>query len=412
MKKILGLCLSLLLILSVTGCGLAAPKKQAIKEANPIKVILGEEREELYAKRLEGKRVGIITNQTGVDSKLQSIVDRFIGKYNVTGIFVPEHGFFGAVKAGDDISDEMYRGIKVYSVYGKTRRLTQEMLDTFDVVVVDLQDVGARHYTYVSTMAYAMEAVAKAKKEIIVMDRPNPLGGKMQGPVLKEGLESFIGLYHVPLRHGLTIGEFAKFINKEYKINANLFVVPMEGWTRSMYWEDTGLPWVGTSPLIPTADTTKYYIITGFVGDTGINNGVGTAKPFYYVGETYVNQIQLAEKLNSMKMPGVYFRAMAYAPRYGSLTDKIVKGVELYVTDRETYNPAEIGFNIVRAFEELYPNNEIPYPERYGGKGHSIDIAFGEKSLRTELPASSAFPRWEEENKTFAKKVKPYLLYK
>ena len=210
--------------------------------------------------------MGLITNQTGVDSKLRSSEDILLAHTDLTGIFVPEHGLFGAVAAGDDVDGAEYKGVKVYSLYGAARRPTPAMLDAIDVMTVDIQDVGARHYTYVSTMAYAMEECAKAGKKFVVFDRPNPIGGLMEGPLLRQEQASFIGLYPVPLRHGLTIGEYARYINDTQKLGLDLTVIPMKGWQRKMYWQDTGLPWVGTSPQIPTAATALYYVTRVFWG--------------------------------------------------------------------------------------------------------------------------------------------------
>lgn len=275
------LAVALILLVTVVTAGCVDAGKRDKKEQAPVPAVtLGIERVDEYAKLFAGQRVGLITNQTGVDSKLRSSEDILLEKTNLTGIFVPEHGLFGAVAAGDDVDGDKYRGVPVYSLYGATRRPTAEMLDAIDVMTVDIQDVGARHYTYVSTMAYAMEACAKAGKKFVVFDRPNPLGGMIEGPTLKKGMESFIGLYQVPLRHGMTIGEYARYINETQQLGLDLTVVPMQGWKRSMYWQDTGLPWVGTSPQIPTADTALYYVTTGVLGDTNLSVGIGTASLF------------------------------------------------------------------------------------------------------------------------------------
>lgn len=406
------LVLALIVLVAVVSAGCVDAGKSDKKEADDSPaVILGIERVDEYAKLFAGMRVGLITNQTGVDSKLRSSEDILLEKTDLTGIFVPEHGLFGAVAAGDDVDGEEYKGVIVYSLYGSTKRPTQEMLDTIDVMAIDIQDVGARHYTYVSTMAYAMEECAKAGKKFVVFDRPNPISGVVEGPILKKDMDSFIGLYPVPLRHGMTIGEYARYINGTRNLGLDLAVIPMQGWQRQMYWQDTGLPWVGTSPQIPTAATTLYYVTTGILGDTNLSVGVGTTKPFYYVGAPFARQEEVAARLNSLQLPGVHFRPAAFIPAYGVFAKELCQGVELYITDATAYRAAATGANILRAFEELYPGRVV-YPSRYGSKGYKIDIALGENALRVGVPLERLLPRWERETREFTELVQPYLLYK
>lgn len=406
------LAVALILLVTVVTAGCVDAGKRDKKERDPgPAVILGIERVDEYAKLFAGQRVGLITNQTGVDSKLRSSEDILMEKTNLTGIFVPEHGLFGAVAAGDDVDGDKYRGVPVYSLYGATRRPTAEMLDAVDVMTVDIQDVGARHYTYVSTMAYAMEACAKAGKKFVVFDRPNPISGLIEGPTLKKGMESFIGLYRVPLRHGMTIGEYARYINATEQLGLDLTVVPMQGWKRSMYWRDTGLPWVGTSPQIPTADTTLYYVTTGVLGDTNLSVGIGTTKPFYYVGAPFARQDEVAAQLNGLQLPGVQFRPAVFIPIYGAFAKEVNRGVELYITDPQVYRAALTGASILRSFEELYPN-KVVYPARYGAEGYKLDIALGENALRVGVSLERLLPRWDREAQEFARQVQPYLLYK
>ena len=410
MKRLI-LALTLLVVVLTAGCADAGRRDQDKKAVPGPAVTLGVERIGEYEQLFAGKRVGLITNQSGVDSKLRSSEDILLAQTNLTGIFVPEHGLFGAVAAGDDVDGSEYKGVKVHSLYGDTKRPTQAMLDTIDVMTVDIQDVGARHYTYVSTMAYAMEACAKAGKKFVVFDRPNPLGGLIEGPVLKKGQASFIGLYPVPLRHGLTIGEYARYINDTQKLGLDLTVIPMQGWQRKMYWQDTGLPWVGTSPQIPTAATALDYVTTGILGDTNLSVGIGTTKPFYYVGAPFADKDAIAGKLNSLQLPGVHFRPLAFIPRYGAFAEELCQGVEIYITDAAVYRAAVTGANILRSFEELYPN-KVVYPARYGGEGYKIDIALGETALRVGVPLERLLPRWDREAQTFTEQVQPYLLYK
>ena len=333
-------------------------------------------------------------------------------KYNLTALFVPEHGLFGAVAAGETFASHSYKHIPVHSLYGATRRPTLEMLAQIDAMVVDIQDVGIRHYTYFSSLAYIMEECAKEKKQVIVLDRPNPLGGTIQGPVLKPEYKTFIGLYELPLRHGLTIGEFARYINSTQHIDCDLKVIPMKGWHRRQLWQDTGLPWVQTSPLIPTPETALLYGVTGVCGDSNLSVGVGTAKPFYFVGAPFADADAVKAALDARHLAGVAFRAARFTPRYGAYQDELVQGVEIYLTDVRSVNLPELDYILFSTFKSLYPE-QIKTPERgYGSKGYKLDIALGESSLREGEAAETAFARWQQECADFTQQVKPYLLYK
>lgn len=403
MKKLIGiLCSLLIMLLTMT----AAAKEN--------RVTLGIERidEPFVQEQLAGKRLGLFTNQSGVDSRLRSSVALLQEKYNLTALFVPEHGLFGAVAAGETFASHSYKHIPVHSLYGSTRRPTPEMLAQIDAMVVDIQDVGIRHYTYFSSLAYIMEECAKEKKQVIVLDRPNPLGGTIQGPVLKPEYKTFIGLYELPLRHGLTIGEFARYINSTQHIDCDLKVIPMKGWHRRQLWQDTGLPWVQTSPLIPTPETALLYGVTGVCGDSNLSVGVGTAKPFYFVGAPFADADAVKAALDARHLAGVAFRAARFTPRYGAYQDELVQGVEIYLTDVRSVNLPELDYILFSTFKSLYPE-QIKTPERgYGSKGYKLDIALGESSLREGEAAETAFARWQQECADFTQQVKPYLLYK
>lgn len=403
MKKLIGiLCSLLIMLLTMT----AAAKEN--------RVTLGIERidEPFVQEQLAGKRLGLFTNQSGVDSRLRSSVALLQEKYNLTALFVPEHGLFGAVAAGETFASHSYKHIPVHSLYGATRRPTPEMLAQIDAMVVDIQDVGIRHYTYFSSLAYIMEECAKEKKQVIVLDRPNPLGGTIQGPVLKPEYKTFIGLYELPLRHGLTIGEFASFINSTQHIDCDLKVIPMKGWHRRQLWQDTGLPWVQTSPLIPTPETALLYGVTGVCGDSNLSVGVGTAKPFYFVGAPFADADAVKAALDARHLAGVAFRAARFTPRYGAYQDELVQGVEIYLTDARSINLPELDYILFSTFKSLY-HEQIKTPERgYGSKGYKLDIALGESSLREGEAAEKAFARWQQECADFTQQVKPYLLYK
>ncbi len=378
------------------------------------KFLLGVERldEPISQEILIGKRLALFTNQTGVDRYLRNSVDLIKARYQLNAVFVPEHGLFGAIAAGENVSEQEYQKIPVFSLYGATRRPTKTMLENVDAVVVDIQDVGIRHYTYFSSLAYIMEACAKEKKCVIILDRPNPLGGAMQGPVLKKENESFIGLYPLPLRHGLTIGEFARYINSTQKINCQLEVIPMIGWKRSMLWCDTKLPWVMTSPLIPTVDTALLYGITGVCGDSNLSVGIGTAKPFFFIGAPFADGQQVKAALDALNLPGIAFRAVSYIPCYGAYNGELVQGVEIYLLDKQNINAAELQYQIYYTFRKLYPDKIVTPKRGYNQSGYKIDIALGESSMRDGDSPEITFLRWKQECAAFAQQVRPYLLYK
>lgn len=409
LRKIL---LLLLCIVVLSGCMLTNAKKMDVEKPSG-KVVLGIERvsEPEFSKLFKGKHLGLFTNQTGVDSKLRSSVDILREQYNLSAIFVPEHGLYGAVTAGEKFNDSQYQNIPVLSLYGASRRPSKEMLTKIDTMVVDIQDVGVRHYTYFSSLAYIMEACAKYHKEVIVLDRPNPLGDKMQGPVLKPEYATFIGLYAIPLRHGLTIGEFARYINKEEGIGCALEVVPMQKYRASMDWLATGLPWVQTSPRIPTAECAYLYCITGSLGNGNLSVGIGTGKPFHFVGAPFMDASKVKVALDALKLPGMGFRAAAFSPEAGAYAGQLVQGVEIYVLDKEQANLAEAGYQILATLRQLYPDM-LTFKERgYGLKGYKIDTNLGESSARENLPAKEVFLRWDQETAAFGKKAKLYKLY-
>ncbi len=375
-----------------------------------LRVVPGIERAAEYSAVLAGQRLGLLTNQTGVDGNLKSSVDILREQYDLAAVFVPEHGFYGAVAAGQQLHDSRMGGITVFSLYGASKRPTPEMLEQIDVLCVDLQDVGVRHYTYVSTMACAMEACAAAGKPVVVFDRPNPLGGKIEGPVLKPAHKSFIGLYEIPLRHGLTIGEYARYINSVYSIGCDLTVIPMQGWRRQMLWRDTGLPWVSTSPLIPTAETALYYAVTGMGGDTCLSVGEATAKPFYYLAAPFADENRLVEALRALHLPGVAFRPAAFMPRWGKYEGELVKGAEIYLLDPGEVNLPELGYRLVWTFRQLYPE-QFTFASRGQASGFKVDIALGEDSLRNGEVPEQAFARWTQECAAFQARAKAYWLY-
>ena len=303
---------------------------------------------------LHGRCVGVITNQTGVTSALVNIVDAIKANPQIClkAIYSPEHGLRGDRAAGAYVSSytDERTGLPVYSLYGPQRHPTAQMLAGVDVLLFDIQDVGARPYTYVSTMAYAMEAAKEFGKEIWILDRPNPIGGKMvEGPVLDPRFKSFIGLYPIAMRHGMTVGELAEMFNRQFGIGANLRVIRMQGWQRWMLWPDTGLQWVQTSPNIPEWSTTVVYPCTGLIDNAGLNGGIGTTRPFKYAGAPNLDGYRLAAALNERDIPGVYFRPAYWSPFFGALKDRQISGVELVVFDPRVFPAARTAVELIAA---------------------------------------------------------------
>ncbi|MBV8364109.1 MAG: DUF1343 domain-containing protein, partial [Candidatus Eremiobacteraeota bacterium] len=379
----------------------------------PANVTLGDEvflREAWQG--LHGRCVGVITNQTGVTSRLESIVDAI--KRNpricIKAVYAPEHGLRGDRSAGAYVSSytDERSGLPVYSLYGATRRPSAAMLSGVDVLLFDIQDVGDRAYTYISTMAYAMQAAHEYHKEIWILDRPNPIGGMVEGPVLDPRFESFIGLYPIAMRHGMTVGELARLFNDHFGIGATLRVIAMRGYRHSMLWPATGLQWVQTSPNIPEWDTAIVYPATGLIDSAGINNGTGYTKPFKYAGAMGIDAVRLARALNERDIPGVYFRPAYWTPSSGFWKDKELSGVELIVFDARAF-PA------VRTAVEILSAARSVAPQAIKLDSASLDRDWGTDQLRLRLQAgesaSSIVNSWAAGRQSFEALRKHYLLY-
>jgi len=379
----------------------------------------------LLEKRLDlikGKKVGLITNQTGTTSTLKSTIDALneLPDVDLVALFGPEHGVRGDIKAGEYVPNfvDKKTGITVYSLYDKTRRPTPEMLKNIQVLVYDIQDIGARGYTYIYTMAYAMEAARDEGIQFIVLDRPNPLGGnRVEGNVLDPKFSSFIGLYPIPYLYGMTVGELAKLFNKEFNINCDLIVVPMEGWKRDMTYEDTGLFWVPTSPNIPHAETVFPYASICFIGELGtISEGVGTALPFELLGAPWMDGEKLANELNAKNLPGIYFRPTFFIPFYHPGNYYYVKkqcsGVQIHITDTKTFRPLETQAHILTAIRKLHPEQNFFDTPRIT----SFDKAAGTDELRKAVlrgdSAEEIIASWQDQLEEFKKITEKYLIYK
>jgi uncharacterized protein YbbC (DUF1343 family) len=382
--------------------------------ATPEKVWLGIDNIDQHLPLFAGKRVGLITNQTGINSEYRSSIDVLKEKTNLVALYSPEHGIRGNVTAGKgvDTGTDAKTGLPVYSLYGPTKKPSPEMLGNVDVLVFDIQDVGARAYTYIYTMAYAMQSCAEQGKTFVVLDRPNPVGGEIiEGGTLKPGFESFIGMYPIPIRHGMTVGELAGLFNTEYGIGCNLAVVPMTGWKRSMFFEQTGLPWVMTSPNMPTVDTAIVYSGIGLFGGTNVSEGVGTTRPFEFVGAPWLDALELAEHMNKLALPGVVFRPAGFTPQYSKQQGKACAGVQIHVTDRKAYRSVKTGVYLMNAIKEI-SGDQFSFTGPGEGGSESIDLAVGEDSLRKgTLTPAELIKKWDQEAEAFKQIAKKYYLY-
>ena len=300
-----------------------------------------------YLDLFDGKRVGLITNPTGVNHSLLSTIDILNEKANLVALFSPEHGVRGDLQAGVQLDDyvDSKTGIKVYSLYGKNKKPSKEMMDQVDVLVFDIQGVGARFYTYIYTMAYAMMACAEEGKLMVVLDRPNPVNGiDVEGNILNLEYRSFVGYYPITQRHGLTIGELACLFNDEFDIHANLKVVKMEGYQRSMEYKDTGLHWILPSPNIPTPETTLYYLSTCIFEGTNMSEGRGTTKPFQIIGSPYLDVEKVLQELSKWKIKGVEYRQLYFTPIFSKHKGELCNGIELFITDKKEFLPVQFGY--------------------------------------------------------------------
>lgn len=374
---------------------------------------------------LKGKRVGLITNPTGVDRNLVSTIDILSNAQGVklTALFGPEHGVRGDFSAGDkvDTYTDPVTKIPVYSLYGKTRKPTKEMMKDIDILVFDIQDIGSRSYTYISTMGLAMEAAAEFKKKFVVLDRPNPLGGlKIEGNIAEDGYISFVSQFKVPYAHALTVGELARLLNGEGHLKGgmkcDLEVVAMEGWKRDMTFDQTGLPWVLTSPHIPYKESSIFYTTSGIMGELGvISEGVGYTLPFQMFGAEWIEGLKFANELNGMNIPGVIFRPLTFKPYYGSHKGKSLGGVQIFITDYEKVNLMSLQFLVMEVNHKFYPDKN-PFKMCAPDRLNMFDKVCGSGKIRELFTKRMKYSDIEEylnkDVESFRKVSSKYYLYK
>jgi uncharacterized protein YbbC (DUF1343 family) len=373
---------------------------------------------------LKGKRVGLVTNPTGVDSKLKSTIDILFEakEVNLTALYGPEHGVRGNYSAGEYvdyyIDDETK--LPVYSLYKKSLKQVAEIIRDINILVFDMQDIGCRSYTYINTMGLVMEAAAENNKEVIILDRPNPLGGnRIEGNIVEDGYFSGVSPFAIPYVHGLTVGELAMLLNEEGLLgnnaHCNLQVVAMEKWKRDMYFEQTGLPWVLTSPHVPHKYSPFYYTVSGILGELRgvLSIGVGYTIPFQTFATDWINGEELANKMNSYNLEGVIFRPITYKPYYGFGKDKMLHGVEIYITDYTNVNLIPIQFYFAQAVNELYGRNIISENEE---RFDEFDKVLGTSKIRElfmqHVKVNDILPYLNKDVENFRRLSKKYYLYK
>jgi uncharacterized protein YbbC (DUF1343 family) len=373
-------------------------------------------------KLIEGRRVGLVCNPASIDSRIVHASDRMMeGDWTLTALFGPQHGF------RSDLQENMIetphardakRRVPVHSLYSETREPTPEMLADVDVLVIDLQDVGTRIYTYIYTMANCLRAARRHGTRVVVCDRPNPINGDdIEGATLDPAYESFVGQFAIPMRHGLTIGEAARLFNEHFALGAALDVVPMEGWTRSMFFDETGLPWVLPSPNIPTLETAVVYPGAVLFEGTDLSEGRGTSRPFELIGAPWIDGERFADAMNARQIPGAWFRAAFFEPTFHKQAKLLCGGCQIHITDRKALPSMRVAVEMLDEFKREAPSEKLwrDPPYEYEHVKPPIDILYGSDRLRKGIDAgespASIMKDWPRDEEAFRKLRQQYLLY-
>ncbi len=367
---------------------------------------------------VNGKRVGAVLSVSSVDSQLVSTADRLYEAVNLAALFGPEHGFRGEAQAGVKVGayKDPYFNVPVYSLYGETYKPTPDMLRDLDAMIVDLQDGGVRFYTYLSTLGHVMQAAAEQKLPVIVLDRPAPINAvTIEGPILDSSYASFVGIYPIPIRYGMTVGEMARLFNERFGIGCDLTVVPMQNWKRSFWFDQTGLPFVPPSPNLPTLSAMTLYPGTCLIEGTNLSEGRGTTKPFEYIGAPWLKAVPLAQELNDLGLAGVRFRPVYFTPTFSKYQGEPCEGVHIFVMDRECCRPVEMTLHLIDHIKTHYPD-KFAWREPWTEGGHySIDLLSGGDTARKHLdanrPLSTLFSQWQPGLATFERERANVLLY-
>lgn len=359
-------------------------------------------------------RVGLFTHLAAVDGDLASSVDRVAAMEDMKlrAIFAPEHGLYGVVQAGGVIGDEVHprHAVPMYSLYGWRSKPSPEMMADLDLLLIDVQDLGVRFYTYISTMGYLLEAAGEHGVKVIVLDRPNPLGGRRAaGPIVRPENISYVGRFPIPLRYGLTIGELAIWLCRHYRWSVDLDVLPCEGWERSMWWEDTGRIWVPTSPNIPTPETTIVYPGFALLEGTNLSEGRGTTKPFEWFGAPWLLTQPMIDRFHRLDLPGVKLRETYFTPTFSKYEGRLCRGAQVHVTDRDAFDPLLAAVALLRILKELHPE-ELQWTDPVNERIF-IDLLTGTDELRTGAVTDDAYKKWEAEAQAFQRAAAACFLY-
>ena len=366
---------------------------------------------------LRGARTGLISNHSAIDHRVQNAVDLLHASnvVELVALFGPEHGVRGDAQAGVKVAGavDQRTSLPVYSLYGETQRPTPEMLHGLDALVFDLQDIGVRYATYISTMAHALEAASDAELPFVVLDRPNPLNGNgIEGNQLDPDFASFVGVHPIPIRHGMTAGELARLIAAERGWTEPI-VVPMRGWRRDRWFDETDLPWVQPSPNLPTLDSVTLYPGTCLIEGTNVSEGRGTTRPFEYIGAPWLDPFALADAMDRRDLPGCGFRPAYFTPTFSKCAGEVCGGVQVHIFDRDSLCPAELGIHLLHAIRSLDPQS-FAWRQSADG-GYFVDLLLGSDQPRRNID-NGAEPdeitaSWGVANEHFAERRKPYLLY-
>ena len=371
---------------------------------------------------LNGKRLGLLANPASVDTRFNHALDLINERFNgqVTAIFSPQHGFYAEKQDNMIESDhflEPVHKVPVYSLYSNTRVPEKEMFDQIDILIIDIQDVGTRVYTFIYTISYCLEVAAAMNKKIIILDRPNPIGGvQIEGNVLSTQYQSFVGRFPIPMRHGMTVGEISQFFNVEFKIGADLEIIPMQHWSRDMYWQDTGMPWIAPSPNLPTPQSAMVYPGQVIFEGTNVSEGRGTTLPFEQFGAPYINPEPILNDLSG-KTDGAVLRIVNFEPTSGKWQKERCFGFQIHVTDPTRYRPYHLSLlllqMILRHHGDAFQFKDPPYEYEYDRM--PIDLILGSQTLRQDLVMQKSLvqleKKWQPALDQFKRRAQGYYLY-
>ncbi len=369
----------------------------------------------LISERLDlvlGRRVGVVSHPAAVLPDFTGIVDALRREgVRVTALFGPEHGFAGDAADGAAVENSVdaRTGLPVYSLYGPVKEPTPEMLAGVDVLVFDMQDIGARFYTFVSTLLYVLRGAAKAGKPVIVLDRPTPINGvSLEGPLVKAGLESFVGILPIPIRYGMTMGELARYANTEFSIGAELTVIELRGWQRAMWFDQSGLPWVTTSPAMPHLSTATLYPGMCLLEGTNLSEGRGTSLPFEICGAPWIDEDELVKRLNALCLPGARFRPHRFQPTASKHAGELCGGVQVHLADRNALHAVALGLHLIATIQAMYPG-KIEWSQHFDLLAGTLLVR---QAIEASEPVEAIVNSWQADLARFAEQRRAYLLYK